>query len=130
MTYFTKDLRKALTQIKPSEWALMQLLCVLAMVAIPLDSYAQFAGGGLNLSFVDNIACKVITWMKGPLAVMIFVIICVATLVIGMISKMDWSRIISVCVIFGIVVSIGSIVAGSNMVSGSTFMATCPLAAF
>jgi len=125
MTYFTKDLRKALTHIKPSEWALMQLLCALAVFALPLDSYAQFGSGGMDVPFITEIGCKVVKWMKGPLAILIFVVICIATLVIGMISKMDWSRIITVCVIFGIVISLGSMLAGSSFMMSSPTLSGC-----
>jgi len=59
------------------------------------------------------------------LAILIFVVICIATLVIGMISKMDWSRIITVCVIFGIVISLGSMLAGSSFMMSSPTLSGC-----
>ena len=49
----------------------------------------------------------------------------VATLVVGMISKMDWSRIIAVCVIFGILISLGAILGNSSYVQNVAGMSAC-----
>jgi type IV secretion system protein TrbC len=59
------------------------------------------------------------------LAILIFILVCVATLVIGMITKMDWARIISVCVIFGIVIGLGTILNSSAAIQNEAGMSSC-----
>ena len=95
----------------------LTIMAAFMLMTLPQDAYAQFGGGSstVNIPFVTDFGCNIFKWMRGPLAILIFVVVAVATLVVGMISKMDWSRIISVCVIFGIVVSLGSLLANSSM---------------
>jgi len=69
----------------------------------------------LNLPIVTDLACKVVGWMQGPLAVLIFLFVTVATLVIGMVGQVDWSRIVSTCVIFGVIMALGRIFADSGL---------------
>jgi type IV secretory pathway VirB2 component (pilin) len=126
MTPTTLNLRSALLQCKPIHMALLPAVFALVLLGFPLDSFAQFGGSGsMDVPFITEIGCKVVKWMKGPLAILIFVVICIATLVIGMISKMDWSRIITVCVIFGIVISLGSMLAGSSFMMSSPTLSSC-----
>jgi len=72
-------------------------------------------GQTLSLPIVTDLACKVVNWMQGPLAVLIFVLVTVATLVLGMVGQVDWSRIVSTCVIFGVVMALGRIFADSGL---------------
>jgi type IV secretory pathway VirB2 component (pilin) len=106
----------------------MKTLMTAAMVAallmaLPIDAMAQ--AQGFDIPFITQFGCSVVKWMKGPLAILIFVVVVVATLVIGMIAKMDWSRIISVCVVFGIILGLGGILAGSSMVQQMPQMQSC-----
>jgi type IV secretory pathway VirB2 component (pilin) len=91
------------------------------LMVLPMEAMAQT----FDIPFISTFGCNVVKWMKGPLAVLIFVVVVVATLVIGMISKMDWSRIISVCVVFGIVIGLGNILAGSSFLQSMPAMQSC-----
>ena len=93
------------------------------LMALPMQAMAQT----FDIPFITTFGCNVVKWMKGPLAVLIFVVVVVATLVIGMISKMDWSRIISVCVVFGIVIGLGNVLAGSSFLQSMPSMQSCLL---
>ena len=66
-----------------------------------------------------------VQWLKGPLAILIFILVCVATFVIGMITKMDWARIITVCVIFGVLISLGAILGNSSYIQNVAGMSAC-----
>lgn len=100
------------------------LLLLLALLVLPAEVMAQ-PQQQITVPFVQDLGCSVVQWLKGPLAVLIFVLVCIVTLVIGMITKMDWARIISVCVIFGILISIGSILANSSYVQNVAGMSAC-----
>lgn len=80
---------------------------------------------GITVPFIQDFGCSVVQWLKGPLAILIFVLVSVATLVIGMITKMDWARIITVCVIFGILISLGAILGNSSYVQNVAGMSAC-----
>jgi type IV secretory pathway VirB2 component (pilin) len=79
----------------------------------------------IQIPFIQDFGCSIVQWLKGPLAILIFILVCVATLVIGMITKMDWARIISVCVIFGILISLGAILGNSSVMQNAAGMSSC-----
>lgn len=111
-------LRKSLARLS---WpTLAPLMAVLIVAILPTPAMADF-----SIPFIDTFGCDVIKWMKGPLAILIFLVVVVATFVIGMMAKMDWSRIVSVCVVFGIIIGLGGIFANSNWLQGSTTLAGC-----
>ncbi len=96
-----------------------------AMFGLVPEAHAQAGGGGFSVPFISEFGCSIVAWMKGPLAILIFIIVCVATLVIGMIAKMDWARIIQVCVLFGIVIAIGSILSNSSYIQSVSGLSAC-----
>lgn len=100
----------------------LSLLIVLSCLAL-LSGPAHAAS--ISVPFLQEFGCSVVQWLRGPLAILIFVLVCVATLVVGMISKMDWGRIIAVCVIFGILISLGAILGNSSYVQNVAGMSAC-----
>lgn len=92
---------------------------------VPDAAHASAGAGGFDVPFIRDFGCSVVQWLKGPLAILIFILTCVATLVLGMITKMDWARIITVCVIFGIVIGLGSILSSNGYISNIAGMASC-----
>lgn len=97
-------------------------LVVLALTLLPGLALAQT---GIQMQGVTNFGCMIVQWLKGPLAILIFVLVCVITLVFGMITKMDWGRIISVCIIFGIVISIGSLLTSTGFIQNQFGLSAC-----
>lgn len=112
------------SKIDPKTFAmnnvLMAAMVTMLLMSLPTDAMAQF-----QVPFIDQFGCQVVKWMKGPLAILIFVVVVVATLVVGMIAKMDWGRIIQICVVFGIITGLGSLLANSSIVQGSSTIASC-----
>ena len=100
--------------------ALMFLLVGMAMLAGPAH-----ASAGFDVPFINEIGCKVVQWMKGPLAIVVFILVVVATLLLGMIAKMDWGRLIAVTVIFGILTGIGGILANSSSFQAAAGLSAC-----
>jgi type IV secretory pathway VirB2 component (pilin) len=96
----------------------------LALTLVPETALAQ-SSGGFNVPFISEFGCQVVQWMKGPLAVLIFIIVIIATLVIGMITKMDWGRIITVAVIFGLIVAVGGILGNSQYIQNVAGLSAC-----
>lgn len=96
-------------QTHHKDWRVVAALLLVASVLllIPHPAHAQ----SFNVPFLTEFGCEVVRWMRGPLAVLIFIIVVVATFVIGMIAKMDWSRVITIAILFGIVTGLGAILA-------------------
>lgn len=88
-------------------------LAAMVLMSTPIDAMAQ----SFSVPFIDGIGCTVANWMKGPLAVLIFVLVVIATLVVGLITKMDWSKIITVAVVFGIIQAFVSIMLSSGKIN-------------
>lgn len=103
--------------------ALAGILVVLALIALlPISAHAQST---IQVPFIQEFGCSVVQWLKGPLAILVFILVCVATLVIGMITRMDWARIITVCVILGILISVGAILGSSSYIQNVAGMSAC-----
>lgn len=101
--------------------ALLALLLLGLAVLFPADALAQ----SINVPFVSSFGCSIVQWMRGPLAVLVFILVVIVTLVVGMISRMDWGRIIAVVVIFGVLVSLPSILTSSSYISNLSGMSAC-----
>lgn len=86
---------------------------------------ASAAGTELDLPLITEVACPVLQWMQGPLGIVIFLCVVVSSLVIGMIAKMQWDRIITVTVILAILVGLSNIVANVDAVSSAAGLSTC-----
>jgi len=123
-----KEFKAKFTALLNVDWQNQNLKAVVTgiMVAtllsvLPMDAMAVT----FDVPFITDFGCGVVKWMKGPLAILIFVVIVIATLVIGMINKMDWSRIIQVCMVFGVIIGLGSMLANSSYLSASSAMQSC-----
>lgn len=95
---------------------------VMLMLALftPTAAFAQ-----IQVPFIQDFGCSVVQWLKGPLAIVVFVIVVVVTLVFGMITKMDWGKIITVCILFGVLLGMGSILSNSGYINNIAGMGAC-----
>ncbi len=104
-----------------SPLALLVALLVAAAAAAPSEAAAQ----AINIPFISSFGCSIVQWMRGPLAILVFILVVIVTLVVGMISRMDWGRIIAVVVIFGVLVSLPSILTSSSYITNLSGMDAC-----
>lgn len=102
---------------------LIATLVIAVLVLLPSPAMAQTSGW--PPAFVSDIGCTIVQWMKGPLAVLIFVVALVAALVIGLIAKMDWSRIIYLVLIFGIISGLGGLLANNSALQSWSGLSNC-----
>lgn len=83
---------------------------ILATIALLTSQSASAAGFSLP-GFAD-LGCKVISWMTGELSIMIFFIVVIVTLLVGFFAKMDWTKILGVIVLFGLLQGATSLFSG------------------
>jgi hypothetical protein len=69
------------------------------------------------MPFIDGIGCQVANWMKGPLAVIVFILVIVATFIVGLITKMDWGKIITVAIVFGLIQGLVALLLSSGRIT-------------
>lgn len=100
--------------------AITSLIAGLILVILPTQAMAAF-----DIPFITTFGCEVIQWMKGPLAILVFLVVIVATFVIGLMARMDWSAIVTACIVFGIIIGLGGILANSNYLQASPTLASC-----
>ena len=62
--------------------------------------------------------------MQSTLAPIVLALVVVVTIVVGMFAKMDWSKILSVLILFGILMGLGKILA-SAVEGGTVKMPSC-----
>ena len=74
---------------------------IAATTLVLLMSISQDASAQLAIPFVNQIGCAVVKWMTGPLSIIVFLVVAVGVMVVGMMSKMDWGKIVTVTIIYG-----------------------------
>lgn len=113
--------RFADTRANPDHLPLVVAIAMLLLAMFtPSAAFAQ-----IQVPFIQDFGCSVVQWLKGPLAIVIFVMVCVVTLVFGMISKMDWGKIITTCILFGVVLGLGSILSRNGYINSVAGMSAC-----
>lgn len=109
------------TRANPAHLPILAAVVMLMLALFtPTAAFAQ-----IQVPFIQDFGCSVVQWLKGPLAIVVFVIVCVVTLVFGMISKMDWGKIITVCILFGVLLGMGSILSNSGYINKIAGMGAC-----
>ena len=124
--YFAKSPFVAASQFSgtPANPAHLPILVAVVMLMLALFTpSAAFAQ--IQVPFIQDFGCSVVQWLKGPLAIVVFVIVVVVTLVFGMITKMDWGKIITVCILFGVLLGMGSILSNSGYINNIAGMGAC-----
>lgn len=86
-----------------------------AILLLALPSLS-FAASGFSLPFISGIGCDIVNWMKSELAIIIFLLVAVATFVIGLFAKMDWTKVLSIVVIYGILQGLATILLSTGTV--------------
>lgn len=86
------------------------------LLFVPELSFAQASSSGFSLPFISGIGCDVVKWMKGELAVIVFLIVCVAAFLVGLFSRMDWTKILVAVILFGLLQGIVGILLSTGTV--------------
>jgi type IV secretion system protein TrbC len=121
MNTTTRTLSAFPTSVQRNPLVAAFLLLIVLFALAPTSAHAE----SFDVPFISEFGCSVVQWLKGPLAILIFILVAVATMVIGMIAKMDWGKIIALCVLFGLVISFPSIVSKSSYIMNVTGMNAC-----
>lgn len=68
--------------------------------------------GTFSLPSLTSFVCTLLEWMTGELALGVFLIVVVITFVIGFFAKMDWTKILAVIVLYGILQGLANLFSG------------------
>lgn len=71
------------------------------LIAATLSLLTQ-SSMAFSLPGFSDLGCAMITWITGELSVLIFFIVVVITLLVGFFAKMDWTKILGIIVLFGL----------------------------
>lgn len=82
----------------------------IVMIGFAAVAQAQSSSGGVGTtqSFISGFGCTLYKFFIGELAIWTFIGVVAATLLIGIIAKVDFAKLISVVVIFGILQGLGA----------------------
>lgn len=86
------------------------LIYGLLLVAFPLDALA------FDIPFISGFACDAIKYMTGPLAVIVFLVVAVVTLIVGLMAKMDWAKMLAVVIVFGLIQGLVALLKSSGQI--------------
>lgn len=91
------------------------------MTAVNKKTVSKFAATALGMvaathaqaqqidsSMLGAFGCSIYGFLTGPLAIWAFILVVVGTLVVGLIAKVDFAKIIVVVVVFAIIQAIGT----------------------
>lgn len=99
------------------------------LVAATLVTFAGTASaqnsGALDTAMLGNFGCAIYNFLTGPLAIWAFILVLVGTLLVGLIAKIDFSKIIVVVVVFALIQAIGGYVMGMDSVASKIGTASC-----
>jgi type IV secretory pathway VirB2 component (pilin) len=82
--------------------AVIKPILALALILGASSSFAQ-ASNTFQMTGLESFVCTLIEWMSGRFAVLVFFVMTVLILIVGMFANMDWTKIIYLVVIFGII---------------------------
>lgn len=94
-------MRKSINQLRALATG-REAKTLLAASALLLFAGPAMAQASFTLPGFSELACTVINWLKGELAVIVFFVVVVVTLLVGFFAKMDWVKVLSVIVLFGL----------------------------
>ena len=86
------------------------------LLSLPAAAFAQF-----NVPIIDGVGCDIVNWMRGPLSILVFLIVAVSTFVIGLFAKMDWTKILTIIILYGLLQGL----AGILLASGTITLPSC-----
>lgn len=90
---------------------LLKTLAVAAIGGIPL-----VASAAIQFPIIEGLGCEIVNWLKGPLAVMVFLLVAVVTFVVGMFAKMDWTKILTIIILYGVIQGLAGIATSTGIV--------------
>lgn len=99
-------------------------LVAASLVTLAGTASAQ-SGGALDTAMLGNFGCAIYNFLTGPLAIWAFILVLVGTLLIGLIAKIDFSKIIVVVVVFALIQAIGTYVMSMDSVASKIGTASC-----
>lgn len=91
---------------------------VATLILLQTQAAHASTGGGFSLPGFKQLGCTVLQWLTGELSMYIFFVVVVVTLLVGFFAKMDWSKILGVIVLFGLLKGVVTLFASSGFVRG------------
>lgn len=79
----------------------------------------------IDSSMLGNFGCSIYSFLTGPLAIWAFILVVVGTLVIGLIAKVDFAKIIVVVVVFALIQAIGTYMMSVPSIASKLGTASC-----
>lgn len=79
----------------------------------------------INSELLGKFGCSIYNFLTGPLAIWAFILVVVGALLIGMIGKVDFSKIIVVVVLFALIQGIGTWAMGVDSIASKLGTTNC-----
>lgn len=94
---------KKLFKIRDFPLSISEKIIITFLLMMAEQHAIAFTAPGLT-----TLGCEVLKWMTSELSIIIFFIIIVVTLLVGFFAKMDWTKILGVIVLFGLMKGAGT----------------------
>lgn len=97
----------------------------IASAVMGLAAATQAQAQTIDSSMLGSFGCSIYSFLTGPLAIWAFILVVVGTLVIGLIAKVDFAKIIVVVVVFALIQAIGTYMMSVPSISAKLGTASC-----
>lgn len=80
----------------------------LSLAVSASEAMAQGKAGKLEVKVLSDFGCSLLDFFTGSLAIWAFVLVAAGTLLIGLVARIDFAKLIQVVVIFGVLQGLGA----------------------
>lgn len=67
-----------------------------------------------NIPFLNQLGCQLFSFFTGSLAIWAFILVAAGVLLIGLLAKIDFAKLVGAVVIFGLIQGLGTLLANSS----------------
>ena len=120
-----KEIMTAVNKKTVSKFAATALWMVAATHAYAQEPAPAAAAAQIDSAMLGSFGCAIYNFLTGPLAIWAFILVVVGTLLIGLIAKVDFAKIIVVVVVFALIQAIGTYMMSINSISTKLGTASC-----
>ena len=78
------------------------------------------SGTALSLPVLDNIGCAMFSFFTGTMAVWAFVLVTTVTLLVGLVARIDFSKLIATVVVFGLLTGLGKLLVTNGQINAAS----------
>lgn len=87
---------------------------IVASALVACESTFAQSASTFSLPFLNQLGCQLFSFFTGSLAIWAFILVAASVLLIGLLAKIDFAKLVGAVVIFGLIQGLGTLLANSS----------------